>query len=74
MQKRRYSSCPDCGIRMKKTGAKRESQAKDFSGKALYDYEYECPGCSKHYVYVVDRDWLDDRLETLQSVSRGGMW
>ena len=47
---RRYHHCPDCGRRMRRSRPNRK-EAAALNGKRVYDKSYECPQCSKKWIY-----------------------
>jgi Zn-finger nucleic acid-binding protein len=52
-----YLSCPDCHVRMKRTGKKSEV-GRTIDGEPVYCYEFECPRCRGIFVFDVMRNFM----------------
>jgi predicted RNA-binding Zn-ribbon protein involved in translation (DUF1610 family) len=50
--KKYYMSCPNCGIRMRRTGEKAEEEY------GCYRREYECPNCGRFWIYSEYRNLI----------------
>ena len=53
-----YLQCPDCGVRMVRTGKKIEvaPAVRDREPTWLYRIEYKCPNCGSFFIYSEDRN------------------
>ena len=48
---KRYIHCPDCKVRMKRTGKKELIDSPTIVRGKLYDREYECPNCGRVLIH-----------------------